>query len=220
MPAETTSYSLSLLADLAGVTPRTIRYYISQGLLPPPIGAGSTTRYADSHLLRLRLVRELQRQHLPLSEIRARLRRLTDDEVRDLTSSMEHREPVPETTGSAMDYIRALLVPSRYVDPRAAAARPESAGAAPSAPAPPPAAEALAPRAAAEAPALYAAVPRHAPPADLEPPAPQSARSQWERIVLDPDIELHVRRPLSRIQNRAVDRLIARARQLLEEDLG
>jgi hypothetical protein len=43
-------------------------------------------------------------------------------------------------------------------------------------------------------------------------------RSAWERISLGPDIELHVRRPLSRRDNRQVDRLIAFARQLQEEE--
>lgn len=43
-------------------------------------------------------------------------------------------------------------------------------------------------------------------------------RAQWERISLDPDIEIHVRRPLSRLQNKRVERLISIARQLLEED--
>ena len=64
-------------------------------------------------------------------------------------------------------------------------------------------------RSASEAPAPYA----EPPPASLAP-----TRSQWDRISLAPDIELHVRRPLSRFQNRAVDRLIGVARQLLEED--
>ena len=45
-----------------------------------------------------------------------------------------------------------------------------------------------------------------------------STRSQWERIVLTPDVELHVRRPQSRLHNRAVDRLVALARELLEEE--
>ncbi len=48
-------------------------------------------------------------------------------------------------------------------------------------------------------------------------PAPPE-RSQWERIVLEPDVELHVRRPLSRIANKRVERLVAFARELLEED--
>ena len=44
-----------------------------------------------------------------------------------------------------------------------------------------------------------------------------SASSQWERIEIAPDVELHVRRPLSRHQNRAVERLIAFARNLFQE---
>ena len=43
-------------------------------------------------------------------------------------------------------------------------------------------------------------------------------RSQWERIVLAPDVELHIRRPLARAQNKQVDRLVTIARELLEED--
>ena len=50
------------------------------------------------------------------------------------------------------------------------------------------------------------------------PTAAPVERSQWERIVLAPDVELHVRRPLSRTQNKQVDRLVTIARELLEED--
>ena len=54
------------------------------------------------------------------------------------------------------------------------------------------------------------------PPADAI--ARPSDRSQWERIVLAPDVELHIRRPLARAQNKQVDRLVTIARELLEED--
>ena len=39
-------YSLTELADLAGVTPRTVRYYLAQGLLPAvgPDRAGQQVR--------------------------------------------------------------------------------------------------------------------------------------------------------------------------------
>ena len=54
------------------------------------------------------------------------------------------------------------------------------------------------------------------------PPDPTTAarieRSQWERVVLSPDVELHLRRPLTRGQNKQVDRLVTIARELLEED--
>jgi len=43
-------------------------------------------------------------------------------------------------------------------------------------------------------------------------------RSHWERLSLGPNIELHVRRPLGRLEQRRVERLITIARQVLKED--
>ena len=48
--------------------------------------------------------------------------------------------------------------------------------------------------------------------------SPQPERSQWERLTLAENIELHIRRPLSRIEQRRVERLITIARQVLTED--
>lgn len=213
-------FSLAELTDLADVTPRTIRYYIAQGLLPPPVGGGPASRYSIGHLERLRLIRELQRQHLPLAEIRNRLERLSDEEVGALASSLDRRQ-AETAPGSALDYIRTVLgtppraapVPGRTSIPAPAPPRP--APAIPPVPARPTPAESAAPHAAVR----EVMAPDAEPPAGPQPaPAAQAARSQWERIALAPDIELHVRRPLSRLQNRAVDRLVAVARQLLEED--
>jgi hypothetical protein len=54
------------------------------------------------------------------------------------------------------------------------------------------------------------------------PPAPDQAarleRSQWERLSLAPDVELHIRRPLPRSTAKRVDRLIEIARDLLSEE--
>src|SRR4249920_2040348 len=66
-------YSLSELADLGGVTPRTVRYYLGQGLLPAVGPSGPGSKYGAMHLARLRLIRRLQADHLPLAEIRRRL---------------------------------------------------------------------------------------------------------------------------------------------------
>jgi DNA-binding transcriptional MerR regulator len=52
-----------------------------------------------------------------------------------------------------------------------------------------------------------------APPKILEP-----TRAQWERIGLSPDIEVHVRRPLSYQQNKAVNRILEAAREILKEE--
>jgi hypothetical protein len=46
----------------------------------------------------------------------------------------------------------------------------------------------------------------------------RATRSQWERVDLGPDVELHIRRPLARPTAKRVDRLIEIARDLFEED--
>jgi DNA-binding transcriptional MerR regulator len=66
-------YSISELAEEAGVSTRTIRYYVSEGLLPPPVGAGPNSRYTDAHLRQLGIIGRLKEQYLPLREIRRRL---------------------------------------------------------------------------------------------------------------------------------------------------
>ena len=86
-------YSLTELADLAGVTPRTVRYYLAQGLLPAVGQTGPGAKYDDRHLARLRLIRRLQTEHLPLAEIRRRLEGLAEDEIRELARTGEPEPP-------------------------------------------------------------------------------------------------------------------------------
>lgn len=181
MPTEP-RYSIDELADLAGVTVRTVRYYVSQGLLSVDVTPGPGPKYDDGHLARLRLVRRLQRDHLPLAEIRRRLDDLPDDEIERLVEAEPEAPP-----DSALDYIRRATAPVR----------------------------------AAERPALYRMTPTPQPPPAAPPAAPSEhrmERSQWERVELAPDIELHIRRPLPRATGKQVDRLIVIARELLGED--
>jgi DNA-binding transcriptional MerR regulator len=201
MPPES-EYSLQDLVDLGGVTPRTIRYYIVQGLLPSPGKAGPGTTYTDGHLNRLRLIRRLQREHLPLAEIRSRLAALDDATVAALVEIPASEPPAD----SAIDYIRSVLEGDRSVDMTS-----------PGNPAAPSAILARRDAGAFKTPAFRLAEPGQA---DAEPPAPTPApdRSQWDRILLAPDVELHVRRPLGRRQHKRVERLIEIARELLEED--
>ncbi len=63
-------YKVSELADKAGVTKRTIHYYISKGLLLPPDGSGVNSLYNDEHLERIRLIKKLQAEYMPLNKIR------------------------------------------------------------------------------------------------------------------------------------------------------
>lgn len=68
-----TRYRLHELAQLTGVTPRTIRYYIAEGLLPRPEGNGPAAVYTTDHRDRLRLIGLLKDRYLTLQEIRERL---------------------------------------------------------------------------------------------------------------------------------------------------
>ncbi|MEU5400072.1 MerR family transcriptional regulator [Streptomyces sp. NPDC005963] len=68
------------LAARAGVTVRTIRFYSTRGLLPPPdIGPRRVGRYGSEHLSRLALIDELQQQGMTLSAIERYVERLPDD---------------------------------------------------------------------------------------------------------------------------------------------
>jgi DNA-binding transcriptional MerR regulator len=193
-------YTLTELADLAGVTPRTVRYYLAQGLLPAVGASGPGAKYADAHLARLRLIKRLQAQHLPLADIRRQLDTLDDAAAVAIAAEPEPGPP-PD---SAIDYIRRV-----------------TAGVVPPASAQP----ALLPRAAPlmrrslDAPTAPAA-PAPAPPAPhlATGPTPRIDRSQWERVAVDPDVEIHLRRPLSRSTAKRVDRLIEIARDLFKEN--
>jgi len=216
-------YTLRDLARLGGTTARTVRYYIAQGLLPPADGVGAGAHYTDGHLERLRVIRRLQRAHLPLAEIRRQLDTLGAEDVARLAAP---ETPAPPT-GTALDYVRSVL-----------GTRSEPVPGVPSPAAAPAAARPATPRMVAplrslrvgEAPPPYASEvavetrPEASPATGTGAPDATTApatgmRSQWDRIALTPDIEIHVRRPLSRLENRRVERLITIARTVLQEEL-
>ncbi|WP_155055851.1 MerR family transcriptional regulator [Streptomyces blattellae] len=68
------------LAARAGVTVRTVRFYGTRGLLPPPvIGPRRVGHYGQEHLARLALIDELQAQGMTLAAIERYLHRLPPD---------------------------------------------------------------------------------------------------------------------------------------------
>ncbi|WP_328941637.1 MerR family transcriptional regulator [Streptomyces sp. NBC_00250] len=74
------SYTVDELAARAGVTVRTVRFYGTRGLLPPPvIGARRVGHYGQGHLSRLALIEELQRQGMTLAAIERYLEQLPPD---------------------------------------------------------------------------------------------------------------------------------------------
>ena len=71
--------SVEELAERTGVTVRTIRYYQSEGLLPPPGRLGREARYGRAHVERLDLIAELQARGLRLQAIAELLDVAADD---------------------------------------------------------------------------------------------------------------------------------------------
>lgn len=219
MQFEPDSFDLKSLSAQTGVAPRTVHFYVQQGLLPPPDGAGRGARYNAVHRDRLRLIRRLQEQHLPLAEIRKHLDRIPDHMLEEVVSS-----PTPPKPKSAADYIRSVLGSSA----------PRSSLSSSSPPGPPPGALRSAPM----KPTSARPSGRPVRPEGL-PDSPDMAllaergvsvedaaslnraateRSQWERFAIDPDVEIHVRRPGSRASNRKVEKLIEFARSIFKED--
>jgi DNA-binding transcriptional MerR regulator len=63
-------YSIENLVDITGISRRTIRFYIAEGLLEPPAGRGRGGFYNDSHLKRLNDIKALQEKGFALSSIK------------------------------------------------------------------------------------------------------------------------------------------------------
>ncbi|MCR3921207.1 MAG: MerR family transcriptional regulator [Firmicutes bacterium] len=81
-------YRIGELAEKAGVTRRTIHYYLGRGLLPSPDGAGLGTTYSDEHLQRIMLIKKLQDNYLPLEEIK---KRIVGMSLEDVVSSLDEQ---------------------------------------------------------------------------------------------------------------------------------
>jgi DNA-binding transcriptional MerR regulator len=91
------SLDIQALVSQSGVPRRTIYFYVQQGILPPPQGAGLAASYNEEHLLRLRLIPVLRREGLRLDEIRQRFDGLTVEEMRGLVEKEPVEDHIPPT---------------------------------------------------------------------------------------------------------------------------
>lgn len=189
---------ISELADLTGVSTRTIRYYIEEGLLPQPEIRGKYAVFNDDYLIRLKMIKYLKDAYLPLKEIRKRLDTLMVPEMRDLLKKFE-QDPVralaelevystdkPDAAelpaplmDSAQDYISQVMhkKPVRMNNEE---------------------------RASFNAPAA---------------PAPMKynfSQESWQRVELAPGIELNIRQPQPTARRSQINELIEVARKIFK----
>jgi DNA-binding transcriptional MerR regulator len=117
---EDQQFSLNELTEAAGVSARTVRYYIGEGLLPPPVVAGPRSYYTGDHLNRLKVIGHLKDAYLPLKEVRRRLNQLDEHQVALIAQSNPPAPPAveeryaklaaaPERIDSAADYVARAL---------------------------------------------------------------------------------------------------------------
>jgi DNA-binding transcriptional MerR regulator len=186
---ETSDSGLTIdeLAERFELRPRTIHFYITQGLLPSPGTRGRGVRYGEEHQLRLELITHLTRRHVPLAEIKERLDGLTTEELRRLVEE-ERRQTedlkLAKREPSSRSYVAALLKQARSAHTDAADA-PEDSG-----------------RGAA-----------HFRRAGSEPDASRRRGQAWRRWELAPGVELHA----SDMGERRYRTLIKRLLQVAEE---
>ena len=80
-PEQATDGELTVdeLAARTGMTVRTVRFYASEGLLPPPVRRGRVAYYDARHRMRLELIRTLQEHGYTLAAVDRVLARIAHD---------------------------------------------------------------------------------------------------------------------------------------------
>lgn len=84
--------SIGEIAERTGVSRRTVRFYVQQQLIDPPIGRGRGSHYGEQHVEQILRIRDLQRQGATLEQI-------------------QQAEPpsAPDTSGSPLGPLRREL---------------------------------------------------------------------------------------------------------------
>ena len=183
-------YWISELAALSGVSTRTIRYYIQEGLLPQPEIRGKYAVFTDEYMHRLNLIKRLKEAYLPLNRIREVLNALDDNQIvpllhefdADPVAALAGLQALPgfnqgaavnfelnsPVKGSAMEYIQNLRAPKVAAEP----------------------------------------VPRQM--VLMSQPNVPAARAseEWQRVGLAPGVELHIRQPVRPYLQHLIDQVI------------
>ena len=152
----------------ADISPRTIRYYIAEGVLRRPDERG---KFTQAHLDRLKLILRLKQAFLPIADIREKLQLLSDGDVAvELDRFETHSKPAARNL--AAEYTQRLLAQTGKPTVGEKRAR------------------------------------------LLSSPITGQNSETWERITLAPDIEVHVRQPLSQDEQIFLSSLLDYAHKL------
>ena len=212
---------ISELAEKAGVSVRTIRFYINEGLLPPPEGRGRYSVYDEEYLTRIELIKRLKSAYLPLKEIKRMVESLTKAEVESMLHNLSEPpsqdEPAapqaPAVSGSpkmtssgkpgavkesglpeALNYI-ARVLHSQAAPPALAAAPP-------------------APRPLSQAARPLARVSQGDESRSIVPDQAEENESSWRRYTIQPGVELLVSEQVYARSASSIHAIVAQIKQM------
>lgn len=194
------------LAEKSGVSVRTIRYYIQEGLLPAPDNKGRYATFNEDYLLRLELIRRLKDAFLPLKEIKEKIAGLDMDGVRDLLAHLgtvqDARPEMPDETLFDGSFSLMQMNTPKPLDQS------------------PPEDDALAYLdRVMQSQSIAENRPRLRP--RPSPPAPPTAPAEsWQRVELCPGVELHFRTALDPFLQRRIQQLIDYARHIFPSSIS
>jgi DNA-binding transcriptional MerR regulator len=174
---------------------RTLRFYVSQGLVDKPLAyEGRTALYGYRHLLQVVVIKVLQANHFPLRKIREMLQELSTEDLERLLEVSRKTEqageseglgpPTQVAEGSGLPYplLREFLTVKLKTLPG------------------PPEAD------------LVVCAQSH--PGMAEPPA---APLSWRRLEVEPGVELHLREDITVQPGSRLEVLLARIKHLLHQ---
>jgi DNA-binding transcriptional MerR regulator len=235
---------ISELAERAGVSVRTIRFYISEGLLPPPQAHGRYSVYDEEYLTRIELIKLLKNAYLPLKQIKRMVESLSRAEIESMLHKLGESPATPTPSGAQASAPEPGPAPQASsggagASPNSAGASPNSAGikegglpealnyisrvlksqSAPAVSAAPPAPHASRPL----------AVSQGAPPgrslarasqsaadayAGAPPAQPEEGESSWRRYTIRPGVELLVSEQVYNQSAPSIGKIVAQVKQL------
>jgi DNA-binding transcriptional MerR regulator len=111
-------YGVDELAERAGVSRRTVRYYVQRGLLPAPLGVGRGKHYSEQHLAKLVHIRDRQAEGVSLEDIAMRVSGASAS--REVSVEPSAREPQQSswTRIVVIDGVELHLRGRRLTDPQ------------------------------------------------------------------------------------------------------
>lgn len=157
---------------------RTVRYYLSEGLISPAEDKqGTASVFGYRHLLQLLVVKKLQSERLPIRTIRELVGSRGERQLERLLLSGEgERKTGSGEKNEALRYLETLLR-------KPASAPPASSPAPPASPA----------RSQRSTGSLPASISSELSAPDAQHSLPQAERDSWRRVEIEPGLELHIR---------------------------